>query len=65
MKNLFKRANLTNNTYLYKKMYGTLTIPLYVIAEERQVAAITRNYTEIIDVRKRICRQSRTQDLRR
>jgi hypothetical protein len=31
-------------------MHGTLTVPLYIIAEERQVASITRSYDEIIDV---------------
>ena len=60
MKNLFKRAHLCNNTYLYKQMHGTLSVPLYIIAEERQVAAISRNYSEIVDVCSLIYRLSRT-----
>lgn len=60
MKHLFKRAHLCNNTYLYKQMHGALSVPLYIIAEERQVAAISRNYAEIIDVHSALCRRSRT-----
>jgi hypothetical protein len=42
-------------------MNGTLTVPLYIVAEERQVAAISRNYTEIVDVRLQPCRPSKIQ----
>jgi hypothetical protein len=32
-------------------MNGTLSVPLYIIVEERNVASISKNYEDIIDVR--------------
>ncbi len=47
---LLSRENLCNNTYLFKQMKPTLTLPLYLIAEERKIAAITNNEQLIINV---------------
>ena len=38
------------NTYLYKQMRHPLEVPLYIVAEERGVQAISRSYEDIIDV---------------
>lgn len=43
-------------------MHGNLSVPLYIIAEERQVVAISRNYDEIIDVVFALHRPLKTQD---
>lgn len=47
---LLSRENLCNNTYLFKQMKPNLTLPLFLIAEERKIAAITNNEQLIINV---------------
>jgi hypothetical protein len=44
-------------------MNGSLSIPLYIIAEEKKVASISRNYEEIIDVFFLLFRHLKTHDL--
>jgi hypothetical protein len=62
VKELLKRENLCNNTYLFKKMNGSLSVPLYIIAEEKKISAITNDYEVIIDVSLFLLRHSNTLD---
>lgn len=60
---LLSRENLCNNTYLFKQMKPNLTLPLFLIAEERKIAAITNNEQLIINVSYPPQRHSMSHDL--
>ncbi len=59
---LLSRDSLCNNTYLFKQMKHSLTIPLYIFAEERRIAAITSDDQQIAQVLSPPCRPFKSLD---
>lgn len=64
IRNLFNRDNLCNNLYLSKYLKNSLTLPLYVIAEERRIANLIKNENELSQVDSQLLRLSRNQEWR-